>query len=65
MDGVKIFCLNTTMNEMKSKNSKSTNLIKNVQNLNDVFDLMIEKQLRIRTAVEEIQFLINNQSKLS
>lgn len=56
--------MNTTM-DTKSKSSNDSKLIQNVHNLNDVLDLMIEKQLRVRTAVEEIEFLVDNQASLS
>lgn len=63
MDGINLFTLiNTTTDRTKSKNKRT--FIKNVENLNDLLDLMIEKQLRVRTAEEEVQFLINNKEIL-
>lgn len=50
-----------------TKSSSSLNkskLIQNVESLKDFLDLMIEKQLRVRTAEEEVLFMIDNKEVL-
>lgn len=53
--------MSTTNNPNSLNKSK---LIQNVESLKDFLDLMIEKQLRVRTAEEEVLFMINNKEVL-
>lgn len=65
MDGVQVFTLmSTTANKANSKSANKSKLIQNVESLKDLLDLMNEKQLRVRTAEEEVLFMIDNKEVL-
>ena len=62
MDGVRVFTMMSTTN--KSRRPNKSKLIQNMEGLKDFLDLMIEKQLRVRTAEEEVAFMIDNREAL-